>query len=235
MDNSISDQLSQSMIFEGLSGGDIKKIMPCLLKAVREYSNGECICHKNGEAMDMGVVLDGTLLVCDESEDGTRTVLANIKKNELFGEIAIFSSAKENEYKIIAKGGTKVIFLSGDFFLKACNENCKIKDIHNEITKNMLRLLSDKTRMLNKKVTYLSAPSLKTKIAMYLYELYEANCDTQFVMPLNRDQLADFFSVARPSLSRELINLKDQGIIDFSRSKIKILKLNELIKIAKNY
>ena len=71
------------------------------------------------------------------------------------------------------------------------------------------------------------------KIAMYLCELYELGNVTTFNMPLNRDQLAEFFSVARPSLSRELINLRNQNVIDFYRSSVKILDLGTLYRIAR--
>ncbi len=125
-----------------------------------------------------------------------------------------------------------VVYLSGDFFLTPCVKDCSRREEHQEIVRNMLRLLSDKTLQLNKKILYLTAPDLKTKIAMYLCELYDACGSRTFNMPLNRDRLAEFFAVARPSLSRELVGLKNSGVIDFHRSGVTIHDVEKLREIA---
>ncbi len=127
-----------------------------------------------------------------------------------------------------------VVYLSGDFFLSPCVKDCTRREEHQEIVRNMLRLLSDKTLQLNKKILYLTAPDLKTKIAMYLCELYDACGSRTFNMPLNRDRLAEFFAVARPSLSRELVGLKNSGVIDFYRSVVTIHDVEKLREIAGN-
>ena len=44
------------------------------------------------------------------------------------------------------------------------------------------------------------------------------------VLPISKKQLADYLGVQRPSLFRELKNLKDEGIIDVSNRTIQIQK-----------
>jgi Mn-dependent DtxR family transcriptional regulator len=48
------------------------------------------------------------------------------------------------------------------------------------------------------------------------------------MLPMNRNQLADFLNVSRPSMSRELSRMKDEGIIDYHLSSVKIMDLEEL-------
>jgi CRP-like cAMP-binding protein len=145
----------------------------------------------------------------------------------------IVDKAKKQEAFSIEQDG-EIVYLSGDFFLSPCSKACSRREEHQEIVRNMLRLLSDRTLMLNKKIHYLTAPDLKTKVAMYLCELYDACGSASFNMPLNRDRLAEFFSVARPSLSREFINLTSMGVIDFYRSGVTIFDIEKLRKIAAN-
>ena len=45
---------------------------------------------------------------------------------------------------------------------------------------------------------------------------------------MTKEKLAESLGITRPSLSRELINMKDLGLIDYSRSHIKILDLEEI-------
>jgi len=55
---------------------------------------------------------------------------------------------------------------------------------------------------------------------------------TTFILPLKRNELADFLNVSRPSLSREMSRLMEEGIIDFHRASIKIKDLDSLRRMA---
>ncbi|NLO93742.1 MAG: winged helix-turn-helix domain-containing protein, partial [Clostridiaceae bacterium] len=49
-------------------------------------------------------------------------------------------------------------------------------------------------------------------------------------LPMNRSQLADYLNVSRPSMSREMARMKDEGIIDYYLSAVKILDFDKLKK-----
>ncbi|MBQ7810525.1 MAG: winged helix-turn-helix domain-containing protein, partial [Clostridia bacterium] len=44
-----------------------------------------------------------------------------------------------------------------------------------------------------------------------------------FVIPFNRQQLADFLSVDRSAMSNELCKMRDEGLIEFNKSSFKLL------------
>lgn len=227
MEQNISTLLYQNSIFEGLTPQQIDEILPCIMGGVKTFGAMECVYERGDKVRDLGIVLKGKLLV--ESDSAQQ----RIEPNGMFGEMVVFSTYGVVPHRVVAVEGTQVLFLSGEFFRQQCQKNARCKDAHSEVVANLLRLLSDKAILLNKKIAYLTAPDLKTKIAMYLCELYEVNRVATFNMPLNRDRLADFFAVARPSLSRELINMKNQGIIDFFRSTVTILDIGALYAIAR--
>ncbi|CQR73414.1 helix-turn-helix domain-containing protein [Sporomusa ovata] len=58
---------------------------------------------------------------------------------------------------------------------------------------------------------------------MYLLEQYEDRGEKTFTLPLNRNELADFLYVSRPALSREIGRMRDEEIIDFYRTSIKLM------------
>lgn len=225
--------LSQNRIFEGLTAEAIDEILPCIMRELRTFAEGERVYNRGDEVRDLGVVLRGQLMVIGEDVDGNVTSSQVIEPNGMFGEVVVFSTDGYLPNRVVATEGTQVLFLSGDFFLQQCGKACDFRGTHAEVVKNMLRLLSDKAIMLNKQIAYLTAPDLKAKIARYLCDLYEVGRVRTFNMPLNRDRLAEFFSVARPSLSRELVNLKNQNVIDFYRSSVKILDVAALYRIAR--
>jgi DNA-binding transcriptional regulator LsrR (DeoR family) len=45
---------------------------------------------------------------------------------------------------------------------------------------------------------------------------------------MKRHELADYLSMPRPSLSREMCLLRDDGLIEFRRSSVKLLNIPAL-------
>ena len=75
---------------------------------------------------------------------------------------------------------------------------------------------------MTKKLHLLSSTSLKEKLAIYFLE--NADKDGIVRLSMNRENFADFLGVARPSLSRELMNMQKDGLIVVDKEEIKILK-----------
>ena len=96
----------------------------------------------------------------------------------------------------------------------------------------MLTILSNKIVMLNNKMSILNAESLKGRIAVYLLSLQKKANTMIFDMPMNRQELAEFLNVKRPSLSRELSNMQKNNIIEVYRSSVKIKDINKLRELA---
>jgi CRP-like cAMP-binding protein len=64
--------------------------------------------------------------------------------------------------------------------------------------------------------------SIVGKVSRFLLEEKDKNDSLTFRLPMNREKLADFLNVSRPSMSRELCRLRDQGIIDFHKDHFRI-------------
>jgi CRP-like cAMP-binding protein len=69
---------------------------------------------------------------------------------------------------------------------------------------------------------------MREKLCRYLVEQSRASGSTMFTMDMNRNELADFLNVSRPSMSRELGRMRDEGLIDFYRGSVRILSLEQL-------
>jgi CRP-like cAMP-binding protein len=100
------------------------------------------------------------------------------------------------------------------------------------LTLNMIKIISKKAINLNKTIEYLSVKSIRQKIAYYLLDQYKKTKSRNFMLDMNRNELSDFLNVTRPSLSREMANMRDEGLIDFHRSSIKLLNIDKLSSIV---
>jgi Mn-dependent DtxR family transcriptional regulator len=90
----------------------------------------------------------------------------------------------------------------------------------------MLGILAGKAYYLNNKLQLLTSGSLRQKIAKYLMD----NCNNKKYVKLtmNREQLSAYLNVTRPSLSRELIKMQEDGLIEVDRDMVKIIDLDKL-------
>jgi CRP-like cAMP-binding protein len=75
---------------------------------------------------------------------------------------------------------------------------------------------------------YISIKTMRSKLSTFIYEQYLKGKTTTLTLPMNRQQLADFLNVSRPSMSRELSRMRDEGIIDFHLSAVRIIDIEKL-------
>jgi CRP-like cAMP-binding protein len=86
---------------------------------------------------------------------------------------------------------------------------------------------ANRTQFLTQRLQLLSIKTIKGKIAHLLLEKHQSDGLT-FTLSKNQTELAEYFGVARPSLSRSLSEMVEEKIISFDKNKYKILNLNYL-------
>jgi CRP-like cAMP-binding protein len=217
--------LHQCKLFEDVQPQDIKAMLECLHPRMASFKKGE-IAARNGEPMEgLGILLEGNLAVQKENSDGTRIILHIVLPGEMFGEIALFTEEMRWPATIAVLEDSVILFIPGDKIVGQCFQACSF---HRRVTANMLKIVSEKALTLNRKVQYLSIKGMREKLCTFFWELYKKNGKAMFRLPMNRNELADFLNVSRPSMSREMCRMRDEGMIDFHLSTIKILDKDKL-------
>ena len=120
---------------------------------------------------------------------------------------------------VLALADCTLMIVHPEKILNMCSRACTF---HKIILANMIRVVAKKACDLNKKVEYLSLRSINGKLSKYLIEQKERSGSLSFKLPLNREMLADYLNISRPSMSRELCRMRDNGIIEFKRESITI-------------
>ncbi len=125
---------------------------------------------------------------------------------------------------ILSTSNSKIMFISKDDIVKLCS-------LDPLILNNLMGLLSNKILMLNKKVRNLSYETIRQKISSFLLEQYADQNSLTIKLNVSRKALAEIFGIPRPSLSRELINMKNDNLLDFEKNIIIIKDLEALEEI----
>lgn len=219
-------QMKKIELFKGLDDNDLTRMLGCLQPVIKSYNKKDIITIEKEKQLGIGMILSGEVVVGKETLAGDRVMLSRLGEGNLFGEVAAFTSDVWLA-TVVANTNCTIMFLSPEKIVGICSHSC---GGHKLLIQNMLQIVSRKALVLNKKVEMLSLKSIRKKISNYILGQYAERGTLSFDIPLKRNELAEFLLVSRPSLSRELINMKDEGIIDFYRNSFKILDIEKLKK-----
>ncbi len=223
------ETLSGSVLFSGIQGQDLKPMMECLRPVKGHFKKNEYIVITGAKFEGVGILLSGAATVLKENVLGERVIMSMLAPGDIFGEMAAFSSLNTWPATVQAQEDCLVLFLSGDKIIGNCENACIG---HKRLIINMLGIVTEKALNLNKKVEYLTIKSMRGKISAFLLEQYKKHGNTTFMLPMNRNELADYLNVSRPSMSREMSHMKEDGVIDYYLSSIQIKDMGALKRMV---
>ena len=225
----IIKQIKNNPLFNNMNEDEIKLVLQCGNATFNSFKDNQILFEKDQKVKKLGIVIEGVLNLVSQKYNGNRVIVTTLEKNDLFGEALIYASGGSSPYDLVSSGKSKALLIPYKIFSNMCSNNCSC---HAQLIKNMLTILSDKIIMLNNKMSILNAETLKGRIAVYLLSLQKNSNAMIFNLPMNRQELAEFLNVKRPSLSRELSNMQKGNIIEVYRSSVKILDMDKLRELA---
>lgn len=229
--NKYINVLKKCILFDGIDLDRYNHMINCLEPVIKHYKAGSTIAIEGEICPGICIVLSGEVMVYKTLPTGECNIMDVITPGKIFGEVSTFTKNKNWPSSVSARVNSEIMIIRADKFVQQCANQCFA---HRKLTENMLIIISEKVVILNRKMSYLMQKPLRNKICRYLFEQQQQNRSNTFLIPFSRDELAEFLNVARPSLSRELGKMRDEGIIDFHRSTIKILKPEVIIECACN-
>lgn len=228
MCNSVIKNLKKCQLFDTIESKDLNSMITCMNPILTLYKKNEFVSIE-GENLDkLGIIVTGSVAVTKENLVGDRVIISNLYQGETLGEMVIFSDKKVWPATVMALEECEIMYIPPGTIVGQCEKSCIS---HRVLIQNMLKIISRKGLMLNKKVEYLVMKNLRSKISRFLFDEYVNSGKPYFLISMNRNELADFLNVSRPSLSREMSKMRDEGIIEFHRSSIKINNIDALKKL----
>ena len=183
------------------------------LYTIKNFKKGSIVFNEGDICNEIGLIINGEVHISTLTNNDKEYIISILKDNDIFGENLLFNDNKEYLGDCICNIDTTILFIKKDNIFKLFENKT--------ILENYLYIISIKNSNLRQKLKLYSQKSIEDRIMFYL--LSEQKRLNSNIIPINgKDQLAKYLNIPRPSLSRELINLKEKGIIDFDRYQIKI-------------
>ena len=222
--------ISKNRLFENLEPNEINAIFDCLKARIVKYERGQVVAKAGTPATEIGIVLSGALYKYKTALNGNRIPLEALEAGGMYGEIAGYLPDNTLPYSIVAVDKTTVLFITVSTIVCQCEKHC---EYHQKVLTNTLQVLAESANKLKEDSEYLIIKSMRLKIATLVYNCYLDQRNLVVHLGMNRNEMAEYLNVSRPSMSREMMRMRDEGILDFWKDKITIFDLDKLIAIVK--
>lgn len=167
---------------------------------------------------DVGVIIEGASSLIRIDYNGNRTIVADLKKNDLFG--GCFSDYMNEELSVISTKDCEVLFIEYDRLIGKSGLKTMNRSI---IIENMIEILVKKVNNYNRRIEVLNKRTTREKLLEYFHILEKEQSSNVITLPFTFTTLAEYLSVDRSAMMRELKNLKDEEIIMIKDKKITLI------------
>ncbi len=217
--------LTNCSLFKGIKPDELLKILTCMRPKITKYKARDIIVAVGSKPNVISIILDGTIEVSKENISGNKTIINKFYTGAVFGEIAALSDVSDVYVTITTLSPSIILSLQIDIIKNMCQNCCPA---HNLLISNVITELANKAMFLNSKIQYLSIKSIRGKLCTFLYNTYVRHGKLKFNIQYNRNELADFLNISRPSMCRELGRLRDEKILSFKRCNFELLDIEQV-------
>lgn len=207
-------------LFDGIVPEDRMAMLSCTGYHIGTFRKGDVVAFEDENIKHIGIVISGAVDMIKEDIWGNKTMLVRIHKNEVFGETFACGSDNLSVVTFLVSEAAKILFMPFERAMRNCTMACQF---HLRLIENMVRVIANKNRDLMRKVEAVSKRSIREKLLAYLSIQAQTQKSRYFEIPLGRVELAEYLCVDRSALTRELVKMKEDGLIDYDKNCFRML------------
>ena len=203
--------LSRCPLFEGIRREELAGMLSCLGGRVVTAAKGSPVFLEGDPARYVGVLLEGKIQIVRDDYYGKRSVLTVVSPSGYFGEAFACAGLESLPVSALAVQHSTVLLLDCARVLTGCAQAC---DFHSRLVHNLLRCLAQKNLLLTRKIRCMAPKTTREKLLEFLADQAKQQGSPRFVIPYDRQALADYLGVERSAMSAEIGKLRREGILE---------------------
>lgn len=188
---------------------------------IQQYAKEDLIFIEDEGCKNLSVILEGAVEIQKIDTNGRLLVIAKFEKGDVFGENLIFGDRNKYPMTVVSKSKSLILHIPKITVVDLCQ-------INQEFLYQFLRSLSNRAVALSTKLKEVTLKTIRQKICEFLLMEYNEKKSLSISLGMSKKDWSDKIGVQRPSLSRELIKLKEEDIIDYDKDKITIKDLDSI-------
>lgn len=193
---------------------------------IRRYPSKTAIIRPGSQADTLYYVIDGSVAVCSEDEDGRELILAYINRGQFIGEMGLFLKQAQRETLVRTRTACELAEINYEHLFKLLNSNLKEEcpklmfAIGFQLTNRLMRTSRQATRM-----AFLDVTKRIVRTLLDLCEEPDAMSHPDGTqIRISRIELCRIVSCSREMVGRVLKDLEAERMIDVSGKTIVVLR-----------
>lgn len=220
MDLDIIKKLKKTELFFDIEEKDIMKYFTEIKYEIKKYSQGENIAFRGDEVKGLHINLEGKAATEMLKESGEVKRIEEINSFSLLATAFIFGNKNRFPVDLNAITSTSIFYIEKDELIQLLKKD-------DRLLKRFLDEISCKAQFLSNHLwNNFANKTIGEKFSQYILENQR---DGFFQMKISVKDLAEYFDVSRPSLSRVIKNFLEENILEkIEKRRYKIIDMSRL-------
>jgi len=223
------DVLKSSALLSSLSPEELRILAKRTVR--KRFSVGELLFSEGEQSFGLYIIARGKVRIFKSSAGGREQVLAINVPGESVAELPIFDGGRYPA-SAIAIEDTQIAYISSRDFHAYCIE-------HPEVAMKMLAVVGARLRRLVGIIEELSFTTIRQRLVATLVRLAEREGKTtpdgvEVQLPATHQELANQLGTVRELISRNLMRLQAEGLLDVNGRQIVVKNLKGLHALLEN-
>lgn len=209
----------KSPIFKDITESEISEMTAAGFLRARKFRKNSFIYHVTDIVHEIGIVASGQVTIEYIDLWGNKAIMSNITPGHVFAETYALTG-EPLMVDAVASETSVILFLDMNKLLDTHLDNGQFKNTHfkDTILNNLLHISIQKNLTLSNRIFCTSPKTIRERLLIYLSNESRKADSQEFVIPFDRQQLADYLNVDRSALSKELGKMRDEGLIEFRKN-----------------
>ena len=207
-------------LFAGMAEDDIRQLLHCTLARPVAYRKDDLIVEEGSTVHDFGVVLSGHARSMKWDSSGKIIIISLLSRGSEIGVMLAARHEQRSPVSVQALDDVVVLKIPYSRLMARCEKAC---DCHEQLLGNYIAAVAAKGLVLHERIDCLLRPSVRDKILTYLRRLARDQGSADIHVPFNRNTMAEYLNIERSALSRELSQMKQDGLIAYRLNNFTLL------------
>lgn len=168
----------------------------------KTFDKEQVVFDEGAKCHGIGIVIEGEILIKTFTYNIKEEIITIIKENNIFGQYLLFSKNDKYLGMGIASKKTKIAYISKTNLILLLSSN-------KAFLEEYLKLICDEAVKIKQQAKLLAHKNIRDRIMFYLMNHQK----DKIVYLKSVTFLANTLSIPRPSISRELTNMENDGLI----------------------
>ena len=178
------------------------------------FEKNQTVFHAGDRICEVGIVQTGNVHIEMLDLWGNKSILSSIAPGQIFAETYAICR-KPLLVDVTAAAPCEILFLNLEFLARSFSEPGSCRDA---IMQNLFAICVRKNLILSNRIFCTTPKTVRGRLLVYLSSESAKAGSTSFIIPFDRQGMADYLNLDRSALSKELGRMKKDGILDFKKN-----------------